>query len=419
MKKQISIILALMLALPLAGCKKDDTQTSAPESTQQPAQESTVYIGTLNAVEETKVIPDGKGKIINCPYEVGDHVNAGALLYELDDNGIADSIKTTKNSIAKSNLSISTAQENVADLKVYAPASGILRNFTVKQGERVNAAKLGDIVDEDDVIALVPFNAMQKASIHVGDAANVTSAELMGSVSGRVTRVYDARSTAVEGSNLYDVEITMKNPGGLYSGLSVSANIGGVESPVSGVIKDCDSVSLVSKGSGNAKAVYAKEGQRVKKGALLLEIENSSLDSTLQRAYLDKKDLEIKLASLEADYRDLFVYAPVSGTITAKHKSLNDNITSSTESIMTISNDSQLVLKVSVPEDIMQKLQPGMSIDVSAADGSATQSASISEVDTTGSITSGEKMYPVKITMQNTGVLSAGSAVSVDFGGVR
>lgn len=419
MKKYISLLLAGVLMLSLASCGKDNTDASAPETVQEPEQPSGIYIGVLSAVNETKVIPEGKGQIISCPYEIGDSVAQGALLYQLDDNGLSDSIATTKNSIAKANLSINTALENVENLKIYAPATGILRSFSIKQGERVNAAKIAEIVDEDTVIALVPFNSAQKKNIHIGDAASVTSAELMGSVSGVVTRIYDARSSAVEGSNLYNVEITLSNPGGLYAGLSVSANIGGIEAPVSGVIKDSEAVSVVSKGSGNAKAVYAKEGQRVKKGELLLELENSSLDSALQRAYLDKKDLEIKLASLESDYRDLFVYAPVSGTITAKHKALNDNITSSTESIMTISDDSALVLKINVTEDTLSGIQTGMSVDITVADGSASAPASITEIDTAGSIISGEKTYPVTITMQNNGTIAAGTAVSVDLGGVR
>ena len=419
MKKYIALILAAGLALSLTACKNDETAETVAEATPEPEQTSNVYIGTLNAIEETKVIPNGKGQIINCPYEVGDYVSQGVLLYELDDNGLSDTIATTKNSIAKSELSISTAQENVANLKIYAPESGILRGFSIKQGERVNAAKIAEIADEDTVIALVPFNSAQKSNIHIGDAATVTSAELMGSVSGVVTRIYDSRSSAVEGSSLYNVEITVSNPGGLYAGLSVSANIGGIEAPVSGVIEDSETVSVVSKGSGNAKAVYVKDGQRVKKGELLLELENSSLNSTLQRAYLDKKDLEIKLSSLEADYRDLFVYAPVSGTITAKHKSLNDNITSNTESVMTISNDSQLVLKVNVNEETLSGIHAGMSVDVSTADGSVTVPAVISSIDTTGSISSGEKCYPVTVTMDNNGTVLPGAAVSVDFGGVR
>lgn len=94
---------------------------------------------------------------------MGDTVSAGTLLYQIDDNGLSDTIATTKNAIAKSNIALSTAQENLDNLTVYAPASGILHNFTLKTGERVNASKIGDIVDESRLVAKVPFNEAQKA----------------------------------------------------------------------------------------------------------------------------------------------------------------------------------------------------------------------------------------------------------------
>lgn len=67
-------------------------------------------------------------------------------------------------------------------------------------------------------------------------------------------------------------------------------------------------------------------------------MENSTVSSALERAELDRKDLEIKLARLEKNYADLFIYAPASGEITAKNKEELDNITSNSESIMTIAD---------------------------------------------------------------------------------
>lgn len=419
MKKYIALITAISLTTLLCSCGSDsETAAPAEQSVEVETTTGSVYIGALSPVSEVKVISNGKGQIESCPYEIGDHVEKGALLYRIDDNGLADSIATTKNSIKKANLSISTAQENVSNLKVYAPASGILRNFNIKTGERVNAAKIAEIANEEYAVAVVPFNAAQKEKIHIGDAASVTSAELMGSINGSVTKIYDSRSSAVAGSNLYDIEITVKNNGTLYSGMSVGARIGNdIESPVSGKIKDSDTVSVVSKGSGNAAAVHAEEGQFVKKGTLLVEIENSSLSSSLQRAYLDKNDLEIKLAALEKDYADLFVYAPAGGTITAKHKGLNDNITSNTESIMTISDDSTLVLKVDVDEHTLPLICTGDTVTLISADSGASASATISDIGQTAGISSGSKLYPVTVTVSGNAGLSVGEAVSVDFGG--
>lgn len=48
---------------------------------------------------------------------------------------------------------------------------------------------------------------------------------MMASVSGTVSRIYDAKTASIGGSVLYNVEITISNPGGLSAGLSVDAAV--------------------------------------------------------------------------------------------------------------------------------------------------------------------------------------------------
>lgn len=369
MKKLTALILAAMVAVSFSSCKGKDKNAEETKPAQANAsEEGGMYYGSLEAGSETKVIPSGKGKIIEANYEVGDYVQQGALLYRLDDNGLGDTIKTTQNSIAKSKLSLQTARENVSNLKVYAPASGILHDFDIKTGDRVNSSKIGYICDENSVVALVPFNEAQKSKISVGDRAKISGVDFMSSVEGTVKRIYDARESSSVGTALYNVEISIKNSGGLSEGYLVNAEItnanGSFSSPEYGKIKMNDAVNIISRGSGYAKNVYAKDGQYVKKGALLVETESTQTETALKRAELDLADLNIKLASYEADYKDLFVYAPTSGVITDKAKKLNDNIISGSESVMTISDISTLNAMITVPADKLKTLKEGQEISL-------------------------------------------------------
>lgn len=369
MKKLTALILAAIVAVSFSSCKGKDKNAEATKPAQTNAsEEGGMYYGSLEAGSETKVIPSGKGKIIEANYEVGDYVQQGALLYRLDDNGLGDTIKTTQNSIAKSKLSLQTARENVSNLKVYAPASGILHDFDIKTGDRVNSSKIGYICDENSVVALVPFNEVQKSKISVGDRAKISGVDFMSSVEGTVKRIYDARESSSVGTALYNVEISIKNSGGLSEGYLVNAEItnanGSFSSPEYGKIKMNDAVNIISRGSGYAKNVYAKDGQYVKKGALLVETESTQTETALKRAELDLADLNIKLASYEADYKDLFVYAPTSGVITDKAKKLNDNIISGSESVMTISDISTLNAMITVPADKLKTLKEGQEISL-------------------------------------------------------
>jgi len=428
MKKIITLTLIIsVVGFSFVGCSANANKTQSNSTTTEKQVESKEksngYSGTLKAIKESKVIPKAKGQILEDYFNIGDKVNEGDLLYKIDDNGLADTISTTKNSMARSDLSIATAQENLSNLKVYATTSGILHNFTLKTGERVNASKIAEVVDEQTLVAKVPFNESQLSKISIGDQASLTSAEYLATTHGTVTRIYDSRETTIGGSVLRNVEITADNPGGFKIGSAVSAVIetgsGNISSPASGKIENGDSTPIVSRGSGNVKNIYVKDGQSVSAGQLILDIDNSNVNSTLQRAYLDRNDLEIKLKSLEQDFTDLSIMSPASGKITAKSKNKSDNITSNSESIMTISDASSLVLDVDINEDEALKVKEGDYITVKVNDeNSSNIQGKITSVSKTGKLTGGAKIYPVEITIDNKDdLIKPNTTASISIGG--
>jgi len=428
MKKIMPLFLIIgVVSFSLAGCsgKAEKTQNTTTASTKQ--EESTVksnsYTGTLKAAHETKVIPKAKGQIIESNFNVGDKVNEGDLLFLIDDNGLSDTISTTRNSIAKSDLSIATANENLTNLKIFAPASGILHNFNLKVGERVNASKIAEVVDEQTLIAKVPFNESQLSKISIVDQASLTSSEFMASTTGTVTRIYDSRESTIGGSVLRNVEITAYNPGGFKTGLMVNAVIetssGIVTSPASGEVENSDTTPVVSRGSGNVKSVYVKDGQSISVGQLILEIENSNVNATLQRANLDRNDLDIKLRGLEQDFTDLKISAPTSGKITAKSKNKLDNITSNSESIMTISDINSLILNIDVNENDRSNIKEGADITLKVNDENSSKIiGKVTSVSKTGKLSGGSKIYPIEITVDNkNNLIMPNTSVSISFGG--
>ena len=186
--------------------------------------------------------------------------------------------------------------------------------------------------------------------------------------------------------------------------MSVNATVntanGEVSSPVSGEIESTDSVSVVSRGSGNVRNVYVKDGDRVSKGQKILDIDNSTVNATLQRAEIDRKDLEIKLRSLEKDYADLFVYAPVSGVITSKSKELNDTASSSSDGIMTITDTSSYVMTIELAEKDLPKVSVGMNLPVKLDDGTVLN-GNVTEVSQEGKTNGTDISYPVTLQITN------------------
>lgn len=400
MKKTLALILSVSLLLTLSACGKKD-EPSAPEPTAAPAQTASEYSAPMKSQSETKIYSDGRGEIIECGAEEGDFVEAGTLLYRLDDNGLYDSIATTKNSIEKANITIGTASENESNLSIYAPASGVIKGLTVKEGERVNTGTIAKIVNENEFVARVPFNSSQLQSIKVGASGEIVSDELMSGIPARVTRIYSERNTSVAGAVLYDVELRGENPGTINEGMSVSAVINGISSPAAGYIDESDGESVVSRASGNAGAIRVKDGQYVKKGTLIMTVENSNVTATAQRARIDKEDLEIKLRSLEEDAEDLTIYAPVSGVVIEKNKDVRDSIASRSDSIMTIADNSVLKMEINTGSAPMPEV--GRAVTVSYSGGTAD-----------GTVTSAES-GEVTIEIQNTANIAPNTIGTVKF----
>lgn len=404
------LMLLLCVSLMFTACGKD-TQKKKTEPKKTETKTVQEYFGTLSAESKTEVIPEGKGEIEEASFEVGDKVKKGQLLYRLKDSGIADSIATTKNSITKADISIQTAQTNVNDLSIYAPASGILREFSIKNGERVNAATIGKIVDENKIIASVPFTASGRDKIKIGNSATVTSDDYMVSLSGTVTAVSDSRNGSVGGIAVYNVEITLSNPGGISDGMTAAAVVhtssGDVESASVGSFKDADYTAVISRQSGNAAAVYAENGDYVKKGQLLVKIQNDNVTSTLEKARLDRSDLDIKLARLNDNYSKLFIYAPADGTVIKKSKEVHDSIASTKDSVVTIADLTTLTAKISADEDVVKKIKTGDSVKLTVSGTDTVLSGKVKSIDE-------ETVY---VTVENTGDLQNGTAVSADFGG--
>jgi multidrug efflux pump subunit AcrA (membrane-fusion protein) len=230
--------------------------------------------------------------------------------------------------------------------------------------------------------------------------------------------VYDQAVAREDGSVLRSVEIRAANPGGFVSGSSVGAQVvtsgGAVDSALSGTAVCGEATRLVSQASGYAKAIYAKNGQRVEKGQLILEIENDNLAATARRAALDKQSLMIKLNSLQEDLASCTIYSPMSGVVTEAKKSAPDSITSDSDSIMTISDISKLVLKLSVSEDDLKNFAEGTVLTLKTDDVRYPElAAAVTEVSQTGRSDNGALVYPVTVTADNPSSLMPGAQATV------
>lgn len=122
MKKGSIYFLSALLAasnIAFAGCgKKEDVvenvQTDLAVEVTVPSTESIYrysdFIGTIESAQEVSVIPKMSGTVTEKYFEVGDHVNAGDLLFALDDEAAQIAMKQAQATLNTANANLESTQ---------------------------------------------------------------------------------------------------------------------------------------------------------------------------------------------------------------------------------------------------------------------------------------------------------------------
>lgn len=432
-KKKYMVISLLIVAVVFVGVfaysKKQSKEASKSESLASAVVsrgDISVTIsgsGTVEPISRYEIISLVRGEIIESKFEEGDHVKEGDILYRIDSTDLQNSIQKQYNNIEKLQLTAKNNADNIANLKVRAPASGTLTDFNVKVDDSVGTGKVATIVNNRELTATVPFNSSQIGKIKVGDRATVTSALYMASIEGTVSYVSNVTASSTDGSTLYDVEISLRNPGSLASGTSVGATIhtssGDVKSPISGKIENSEVVSVIPKVSGKVVKVNVRNNQFVNKGDILFEIDDADYLQAQKRTNLELQDMQL---SLESQYKELENYnikSPIDGVVISKTYKAGDTIGSSqnsSASLMTVADTSKMVFNLDVDELEISKVSVGLKATITAdALPGETFEGVVTKVAKEGTSQNGVTTYSVELTINEPRTLMSGMNVNAEI----
>ncbi len=228
------------------------------------------------------------------------------------------------------------------------------------------------------------------------------------------------------------VDVVKMTPGSVVRTISIP-----------GSIIPSEEVQLYSEVSGRVQSISFKEGQTVKKGAVLLQVDTDVLKA--QRAQLKveldlaKKDearkkillnakgisaeeyekVASQLANIEAQI-DLInvqiskatVRAPFSGRIGLRRVSEGAFISPSTL-ITSIVQENPIKIEFSISERYANAVKSGQTIHFKTDNGTTSYSATVYAFESM--VDQGTRMLTVRATAPNTGKLIAGTFVSIDY----
>lgn len=355
-KRNCSAGMVLLLggSLLLGGCGsntvQDSTESSAVVVDMEQARTGKLtlqnsFVGTVSPQEMVYVIPFASGTVTDTYFEVGDYVEAGDVLFKIDD------------SAAK--LQLEQAQLSAANVKQQADSA-----LTTQQ-ESANIQ-----IDSSRVQAKSGFDQAQIAYYQAKNAYDSNNGELSDQI--------DACNT-----NIKKLEDAIK---AASAGASVS---GGNAAGVAEMQKQLDTLKATKKqlessrnslvaGLQQAESAYnaAKDSMSILDRSQALS-QGQALEDTKKQLSTSEQLANVGVESAELALSYYTVKAPISGTIQSKGVDVN-GVAGSSSPAYTIANENMMTVTFQVSEAVKNTLTMGQEVTVER--GNASYTGNISEI---------------------------------------
>lgn len=416
--KILTILLCLILVLlivfsSLAGKKRNNNaQRNFNEFTVSRQTFSSAVTGT-SVVEpnaEYTITPLVTGEILEAPFEEGDIVTKGQIMYRIDAETMENTLSGSDISIRKAQKNYQDAAEDLDNLTVRATLSGRVTQVYVKNGDPVNnGTKIADVVSDSVMKIRIPFNEVDIPSLSKGMSAVVTLVGSGSQVPGTVTSVSTAGEVINGSMRVSYVTISVNNPGAISQGDSATAMIGDIACNDVGTFEPTASGTILAKASGTIRTLSIDEGDRVTEGDAVATLESDMIDSSLTNADLSLQEAQLSRDRILRQLEDYTITAPIDGTVVLKNKKAGEKIENggstssitgtSTNTLAIIYDMSSLCFQLDVDELDVKKIQVGQEVTITAdAVEGRVYNGTVENVSISGTVgTNGVTTYPVKV----------------------
>ncbi len=394
MKKSSKLVVctAMAFSMVLSGCGNQGSSVTNEESSVivdvVSVQNDTLtlrnqFVGTVAPEESVYIIPMAQGTVTNTYFEVGDTVQAGDVLFEIDDSAARLQLQqaeltysNTKAQVDSSWSSATSQQESALDQLEVQRASTLAQlqaaqvqyfslKDSVEQGQKaLDAMKEQrdriDTMSTEEVLALAENMASTMISSSTGVSGSIDISSILGSILGNGSGTIGGGNNSSNTGNGAGNEMTQEDKDKLAEELRPQ-----LKDMLSGQIKETETSMNQAQMSLNAAEGAlnaANEGYRIIEESIKTAQE-TNLDDTKKQLdnSLDLAQLGVKSAKLALSYYD--VTTPISGTVISKAVEVNGFATSSQPSYI-IANDNTMTVTFFVSEAIKNTLETGAEVQV-------------------------------------------------------
>lgn len=374
--------------------------------------------GTVTPIDSYKVTALVTGEVLEAPFEEGEYVEKGAVLYRFE----ADDAQTA---VAQAELGVRQAQlaydNAAANQNPTATGSGVVQKVYVKRGDMVAAGSpIADIADNSTMTLAVMFHSLDAQQLFVGQQAVVTVDGTMETLTGTIESVAAADQVGTGGTLLRQVKVRVHNPGALTAGTGGTVTVGEIACAQGGSFEANLQQTVVAMSSGEVTAVQVAQGTPVSNGTVLVTLGGRTADSTLENAAIALENAKLSLQRAQDAMDNYTITAPISGTVIEKNFKTGDTIDSSTltaagGNLAVIYDMSTLTFEMKIDELDINKIQEMQEVSITAdAVEGKTFMGQVDKVSINGTTVSSRTTYPITVNILDPGELKPGMNVSAD-----
>ena len=365
--------------------------------------------GNAMAKESAAITLTAGGTVEEVFVTAGDTVTAGQPLYTI-------SSKEAQDKLDNLNAEMKDLLEQANNLTVRAPFAGKLQDVKEFQPDQnvTTGQEIAALLNDQRLKRPHYLSYAYENEIHVGQSVQVSVPAVMQSYTGTVEKINKVSFISPEGAVHFEVVIVFDNPGTLTADMDASAVL---------TAKDGSAIYPYQNGKTQfyeIRTITAKADGPVTQIGNLLNYANVSAGEALLYLGSDTIDEKIRakqeeLNEAQKEFDNFNAVSPIDGTVTSCTLVPGAEVKSG-DTVITISNTSNMVVEISVDDRNIAFVQPGLMVELKDWNENVfigtVSSINMAKAESSNGMTS----YPVTLTVDNTdGSLLAGMYLDYSF----
>lgn len=299
----------------------------------------------------------------------GDAVEAGQQLYRIRSDTARQAVTDAQRQVDSCVKELQKLEQARQHLTVTAPFEGKLLDVSApKVGDDVSVGtRLATLVDDSRLTLVQYFSYAYADKIRVGQSAQISIPASMTRIDGTVSQIHMVERISAEGTRLFEVDLTVPNPGTLTAGVQAGATLfAGGEAIYPYELGQLDygqSAAIVTEAGGKATSVDLRAYARVAAGQPLLVMSGDENDTEIFNLNLQLQNARKTLDEAQNALSMLNGTAPISGTVMSVGARAGDEVKPGATMVM-ISDYSTILMDAKVDERNVSMVKEGMTADV-------------------------------------------------------